>query len=68
MFVVCPFLLLGAYFCVIYSGWEIPIDDVLLDGEKLPQPFLPNGVAYTGLVDSVSTGTYMGQHFIHIQS
>jgi hypothetical protein len=38
----------------IPSRWEIPLDDVLLNGQTLSKPTLQNGVGYTALVDSVS--------------
>jgi len=34
------------------SRWEIPLDDVILNGQKLPKPDLSSG--YTALIDSVS--------------
>ncbi|KAF8531341.1 aspartic peptidase domain-containing protein [Gautieria morchelliformis] len=32
--------------------WEVPLDDVILNGQSLPKPQLPNGVGYTALIDS----------------
>ncbi|KAF8530168.1 acid protease [Hysterangium stoloniferum] len=34
--------------------WEVAIDDIFLDGQKLPQPTLPAGTGYTALIDSAS--------------
>lgn len=33
-------------------AWEVPIDDVFIDGQKLPQSTLSPGVAVTALVDT----------------
>ncbi|KAF8530169.1 aspartic peptidase domain-containing protein [Hysterangium stoloniferum] len=35
-------------------GWEVAIDDIFLNGQKLPQPTLPTGTGYTALIDSAS--------------
>lgn len=37
-----------------FRRWEVPLDDVMLNGQTLPKPQLSDGVGYTALVDSVS--------------
>ncbi|KIJ37527.1 hypothetical protein M422DRAFT_231573 [Sphaerobolus stellatus SS14] len=35
-------------------GWEIPIDDVIFNGQSLPKPNISTGIGYSALID---TGT-----------
>ncbi|KIJ55014.1 hypothetical protein M422DRAFT_42187 [Sphaerobolus stellatus SS14] len=35
-----------------HSHWEVPIDDVVVNGITLPQPSLPAGTGYSALIDS----------------
>ncbi|KAF8530176.1 acid protease [Hysterangium stoloniferum] len=37
--------------------WEVPIDDVFLNGQKLPKPTLPAGTGYTALLNPASPNT-----------
>lgn len=51
------FLLLDSPRLSIFTAsrrWEVPLDDVILNGQTLPKPQLPNGVGYTAMIDSVS--------------
>ncbi|KAF8530170.1 aspartic peptidase domain-containing protein [Hysterangium stoloniferum] len=40
------------------ANWEVTLDDVFLNGQKLPQPVLPEGTGYTALIDTASFCTF----------